>query len=426
MPHRLLFLVTLALAGCASATDAYTDGMDYEVAGDYVSAADAYITALERDPTIRNVPGRLRVAGREAIRLELSSVSPSDVPGTAEAYLRADALVQRAGAVGVALDRPAAFETDRDAALAAAVDHYLESARAQQEAGLYETALTDVAEARRFRPSAARLARLNALTADVYGQWAEEDFAAGRYHAALGRVDAALATPGAQPDALADLRAQILDAGLVVAAVLPAEGDDEVADAFLRDLTDVLVEDHLEAPGPFVLLVDPADVRRWDRRQRRRRSGPALTDSPRRIAEASDDLGADYGVALLVRAIDEEERVGEAEPVRARLRQGGGAASYSRRDVDLTLSTSADVVIVDARTGRTVCDETVRQRAEGRYRRATTEGDWRDLDLSRAERALFSEDPGAATAAETSALLRDRLAGALAEPIAACLDRQVE
>ncbi len=425
-----LLLIALVLVGCASAHDAYTDGMDLEVAGDYAAATDAYITALQRDPAIRNVPGRLAVAGRRAVGAALDEARQFEALGSfgsaAEAYLRADGLIERAAGVGVALERPSTFAEDRDATLAAAVDEAIEAAASHHEAGRFESALAAVREAQRFRPSPARQTELSALTTDVYGDWAESDLDAGRYHAALAHTDAARAgATGPRLDRLDDLRERVLDAGSVVAAVLPAEGADDVAEGFLRDVTDILLDDGLVPPPPFVLLVDPVEVRRWNRQQRGRRPRPDLVDSPRRIADAAADLGADFGVALFVRSIDEQEHVGEARTERARLRNGDGRVSYTRRDVDLTLSASADLVVV-TRAGQTVCDETVRQRAEGRYGRATYDGDWRTLDLSRAERAMFGDHPGAGAAEEAMDQLRDELVDALAGDIASCLDRQVD
>ena len=202
-----------------------------------------------------------------------------------------------------------------------------------------------------------------------------------------------------------------------MAAVLPAEGDDDVSEGFLRDLTDVLAEDHLVGADPFVVLVDPADVRRWARGRRR---GPDLSDSPRRLADAAADLGADLGVVAAVDRITEREVAGDARTERTRVRATNAAVSYTVRRVDLMLAAEADVVVVDA-TGRTVCDAAIRAEGRASYDRASYAGDWRDLDLSRSARAAFADDGAERAYEEALDDLRDRLAAALACRAGRCL-----
>ena len=97
MPRLLALSLLVTLAwGCASAEDAYVDGMEHETAGDYAAAADAYATALERDRGLPNVAGRLAVAGREAVRRWIAQASGAGPEPAAEAYLAAQALVDRA------------------------------------------------------------------------------------------------------------------------------------------------------------------------------------------------------------------------------------------------------------------------------------------------------------------------------------------
>ena len=412
-------LLLLAAAGCATAEGAYTDGMARETAGDYATAAHDYATALERDPSIRNVPGRLAVAGRQAVRGHLTAAGASEPDAAALHYLAADALIGRAARLGVHLERPATFERDRDAALDGAVAFLTDEAEAARAAGDWAGAINRLQRTATLRPSAGRQRDVDALALAVYADWAEADLVAGAYRAGLAHAEAALAlAPG--DDALLDLRDAVLDAGTVVAAVLPAEGDG-VPRAFLRDLTDVLVDESLAAPPPFVALVDPADVRRWARRERR----GDLADQPRRLADAARDLGADLGVVVAVAPVREQELAGDVRTETARVSGRSERASYSVRQLTLTVSAQADLVAAEAGTGRVVCERTVAERAVERYDVATAERDWRDLDLSRAERAAFASD--AADRAYQRALdaLRDRLAAALAGEVAGCVQAQV-
>ncbi len=421
--HRLRLLAVSLLVplawGCASAEDAYVDGMEYETAGDYAAAADAYATALERDRSLPNVAGRLRVAGREAVRRWVAEAGAAGPERAADAYLTAQALVDRAAAVGVDLERPATFGADREAAVFAALEAVYADAEAAYGAGDYDRALDRTRRARRYAPDADWTAALDALAVDAHTAWAEADLDAGRFRSALGRIESAAAL-GPAPDRLAALdalRAATLDLGAVVAAVLPAEGDDDVPEVFLRDLTDVLAEDHLAGADPFVVLIDPADVRRWARDRRR---GPDLSDSPRRLADAAADLGADLGAIAVVDRITEREASEEPRTERARVRATGAQATYSVREIDLTLAAEADVVVVDA-GGRTVCDASVRAEGRASYDRASYPGDWRELDLPRSARAAFSDDGADRAYAEALDALRDRLAAALAARAGRCL-----
>ena len=426
--RRLSVVLLLALLawGCASAKDAYVDGMEHETAGDYAAAADAYAKALERDRALPNVAGRLAVAGREAVRQWLAEAAAAGPEAAGRAYLRAQALVDRAAAVGVDLARPATFEADREAAVAAAITALYDDAETAYDAGDYAGALDRVGRARAFRPDADWGRALDALAVDAHTAWAEADLAAGRFRSALARAGSGLALgPDADRASLLDgLRAAILDAGAVVAAVLPVEGEDDVTEVFLRDVTDVLVEDHLVVADPFLALVDPADVRRWVRDHGRRR-GPDLSDSPRRLADAAADLGADVGVVAVLDRIDEREVAGDATTERARVRATDAEVTYSLRQIDLTLTAEADVVVVDAATGQTVCDVAVTERAQASYDRAAYGGDWRDLDLSRSRRAAFAADGGDRAREEALDALRDRLAATLSERAARCLQSRV-
>ena len=423
MPARLsaLLLASILAVGCATAKGAYADGMKRETAGDYAGAAHEYATALERDPSIRNVPGRLAVAGREAVRQHVARAGASAPDVAGRHYLDADALLRRAERLGVRLERPATFDRDRDAAFDAAVAFLLDDAHAARAAGDYPAALDRLRRTAPFRPDAGRQRDADALALAVYADWAEDDLAAGRYRAGLDHVEAALDLAPGDVDLL-DLRDAVLDAGTVVAAVLPAEGAEDVPRAFLRDLTDVLVDEHLALPPPFVALVDPADVRRWDRRER---PGSGLADRPRQLADAARDLGADLGVVVALAPLREQTVVGDVRTETAAVRGRPGRAPYSVRQVTLTVSAQADVVAAEAGSRRRVCDRAVAEQAAERYDLATTSGDWRDLDLSRSERAAFADD--AAERARDRALdaLRDRLAAALAGEIVECLQDQV-
>ncbi|WP_412067045.1 hypothetical protein [Rubrivirga sp. IMCC43871] len=306
MLARLALVVVLSASAlaCASAEEAYSEGMALEQSGDMVAAADAYATALERDRDLPNVAGRLAVAGREAIRQHLAAAEGLDAEGAALAYREADALVDRAAALGVPLDRPASFAADRDARYDAAVRSLTEAAR---RASPPSDAVALTNRARAFSMTDAQAEALDRVARDAYAAWVEADLSAGRYRSALTHADDGLAL-GASAR-LADLRASVLTLGALRAAVFPAEGDD---DLFARDVSDVLYDEALVSNDPFVLFADPAAVRSWARRSR----GLDLSDSPRRLAEAAHDLDADFGVVVAIRPLATRETRGEARRAR--------------------------------------------------------------------------------------------------------------
>ncbi|MEM6289348.1 MAG: hypothetical protein AAF845_19580 [Bacteroidota bacterium] len=445
MTSRYAFSLALTLlvvaGGCASAEDAYRDGIEQETAGDYAAAADAYIRALERDPEIDNVAGRLEVAGREAVREHVDAAALAGPEAAADHYLAADGLVRRAAAVGVDLDRPATFDADRDGALDAATVDLIARADLRLGAADFPAVLPLLDRARRYRPTPEQVGQLDGLARTAFLGWAEMDLASGRYRAALGRTESALALGADLPEAdrLRDLQLSILSAGTVVAAVFPTEAVyDDLPGGFLRDLDDVLADDIAIAPSPFLALIDPADVRRYLRTDRYRgrddgrrgpvgdgRRGTSRTAHPRLVADLARDLDADFGVAVEVGPLVETETEGDPRTENARFRRGGGGTTYERRRVRLRADLTAAFVVVDAASGRIVCDEEVDERMTDTFDRATYSGDWRDLDLSRSERAMFLPEAGEQAADRALVRLRDATSAALAARLARCLDRQV-
>ena len=420
MLRLLLALLVLTAAGCSgSAEGAYTDGMNLETAGDYAGAADAYVLALERDRTLPNVAGRLAVAGREAIARHVATANTPDLEAAATAYLEADDLVTRAANVGVDLERPETFDRDRDDALEAAVGRAHDRARAALEAGDYAAAVEATDRARSFRPTASEAGSPDRTTADAYTRWTDAELRDGRFRSALSRADAGLAV--LETDDLLDLRLAVLEAGTLVVAVFPAEGNAD--ELFLRDLGDALVEDHLLPPPPFVGVVDPVEVRRWERRERGRRS-PGLADSRRRLGDAARDVEADLGVVAVVSGIDEQTTRGRESPETATLRGSERRVTYQIRRDEIDLEGDLDVVVVDA-DGRLVCEERVRRSVEERVEVARYDGDWEDLDLSRSERRRFAADVRERALEAGMARLRDALSSAAADRVASCVGRQV-
>ena len=418
------------LAGCRTAGGVYTDAMEMETTGRMEDAARAYADALRRDPDIANARGRLVVAGREAVRQRLAAAEASGSrSGAADQMLAAEALVGEAANVGVSLDRPATFDADVRAACAAAVDALLDAGREQTGGGDYAAALGVLDRARTYRPSAERRQDLDEAARTAYGGWATADLASGRFRAALAHADAALAlaAPGsADADALQRTRADVLDAGTLFAAVFPAARPrtprgDALPDGFLRDVTDVLLDDRLAPPPLFVAFADPTETRRALRQRRDDLGGNA-----RLLAELTREVGADVGLVAEVDGFAFTEAETGRRDVTFRLREGGTTVPGVRVTTEMTLRVSAALVGTLADGRRVACDTDANAVVVSeRYDTATTTADRQTLRLSDGERDLFTGDARDRLYVRLVAQLRDRLADDLGRRVAGCLCRQV-
>ncbi|HEX8297909.1 MAG TPA: hypothetical protein VF594_02010 [Rubricoccaceae bacterium] len=475
MTRSLLLLLALAvLPACKSAQGVYTDAMSLETSGDLEAAARAYADALRRDASLPNARGRLGVAGREAVAQRIAQAAAADTrSGAATEWLAAEALVRDAAAVGGSLERPATFEADVAAACAAAVDALAEAGHDRASAGDAEGAVAFYGRARLYRPSAARARDLDVATVDAlldggqarvrtgefsaglalydrarsyhpsaerqqeldasardaYAGWADADLAAGRFRGALAHADAALAlaSPGSTvAQDLAGLRAAVLDAGALVVAVFPADtprtptGDAFPRD-FLRDVSDVLLDDRLAPPVPFLFLVDPAEARSALRQARGDLSG-----NPRLLADLTRSLDADVGVYAEIDGFAFTEAETARRDVTFARRDGAAAVAGVRTTTEMTLRARAAVVATDASGRRIACDgDAPTVTVSERYDAATAAADPDALRLSDSDRALFGADPRDRTYGRLVTELRDRLADRLAERIGACLAGQV-
>ena len=425
-----LVLLVLTLAGCRTAKGVYTDAMALETEGRPEAAAAAYADALRRDASLPNARGRLAVAGRTAVAARLSAAAGAPTrAAAADEWLAADALVATAAGVGVSLDRPATFSADVAAACAAAVDALLETGSDRAGAGGFADALALYDRARRYRPSSARRTDLDAAARDAYTGWAEADLAAGRFRAAAGHADEGLALAAPRSDAaarLAGLRDDAVAAGTVVAAVFPAVAPrtprgDALPRDFLRDVSDVLVDDRLVPPPMFVAIVDPAEARRALRQARGDLSGNA-----RLLADLTRDLGADVGLVAEVDGFSFAEAETGRRDVTFRLRGGDARAPGVRITTEMTLRVRADLVAVHADGRRLACGPDAPAVAvSARYDTATTAADVQTLRLSDDERDLFGAGARDRAYARLVTQLRDRVADGLGQRVGECVSRLV-
>jgi hypothetical protein len=425
-----LLLLALAAPGCGSAEGAFRTGMDLEREGRFEEAALAYVKALRRDPELEAVRGRLAIAGRTAVQEHLTraGASPS-ATDAADAYLAADRLIRTVRDVGVELDRPETFIRDMAGVLDDAVRILFDEGLAATEAADYATAIQRFERASGYFPSAQRRTEIADAALFAYIAWAEADLAAGRYRNAIERTDAALAiAPEGSPDfdAIQNLRTDIFDAGTLVAAVFPAEsprrGDDLPA-GLLREIDDVLSDDHFRVPPPFLAFVDPSDVRRL---LRDNRNVDGRMDNLRLTGSLTRDLQADLGVAVEIGDFVETDTEVRRRDQSVRLADRSGSATFQRVTREIEVRAVAAFRTVDGSGRRVACsDEDLTRRLSERYDVGVYDGDWRALDLSRAQREMFSDRPEEDAAERAISRLRDDLAEVLASRVAACLADQV-
>ena len=405
--------------------------MELERSGDAAGAARAYTRSLSRDRSLPNVRGRLEVAGGEAVARDLAAARQVGPAQAAEHYLAAENLIRAAQGVGVELARPASFASDLSAALDRAVEGALAAARSALDAGTYDRAIQFLDTGRRYRPSAEQAAAFDATESDAYVGWAESDLAAGRYRAALGHTDAALGlgaiglATSVTAEGLDALRAEILDAGALRVAVFPAESADRLPRGFLRDLSDVLLDDAFASPRPLLKTAYPADVRRL---LREGGGTDGRFENPRLLSSLSRDLDADLGVAVDVISLDLSTEERRRQTIAARWRgdgERGGPPSWDRVDLRLTAEAVVAYAVVDAHSRRVVCTREVTERVRGDYRIAESDHDASDLRLGSDDRPLFDADHEADEQDRILLDLHHALAEAVASRVSACALQRV-
>lgn len=432
-----LALLLATLGACASAEGAFEDALEAEASGDLPTAFDRYYTALRRDDEYPGARERLEEVGRQIVERSLEEAALAEPVRAADLYLRVEQHVGRAAEVGVRLAVPAGFDADRDAAFAAAVSTLLGAAATARDRGAFSDALDYLRDADAYRPSAEERAALDDEAHQTYWLWAEDDLAAGRFRRAYSSTEAALGllSPGSEAAlAMLDLQREIVDRGSIRVAFFPLNsGSDSDGDrgpvgrprtrppaTFVADLDDVLNDDHWTQPPLFVLSADPADVRRLVRYER---DADDLLNNRTLLAVFSRDLGSDLGAAFEAVGWTETEEERSRETRTADTRNGG-TGTYERIRLRVTRGATVEYAVVDAHSRAVVC--------QGDVSRDVTDtitvheaANWRDLQVSRDDRRLFTEDYREEEEASLHARLLEQLAGAVAERVYRCATQRV-
>ncbi len=418
----------LLCAGCVSTQKRFDKAQDLESQGRYAEAAAYYVKVLEKEPDWPEARERLREAGARAVEAYLDVADAAKAEDRFDDALRTldrlDALRDDADGVGVTLAVPDGYAAYRQDIKRSAVEALLRRGEQAEQRGDWSKAL-DAFERARHYADAEQRADLTRRQAGVHVRWGEQEADRERYRAAFGHAQQALDL--LRPDHPMAERARALqqaalEAGTRFVAFLPFWRTDAVAReapaTAVQDLNDVLLYDHWSAPVPFVAAADAVALRRELRRLRYDRT----VISRNQAAEIGRAAEADFVVAGEWTAFERREKNVKEKTRKARLK-GRAATVGGRKDTtyveqSLRLELRAEVAyrIIDPHTRRVVEQGSVSARADGNLRRGVFAGDYRDLDLSGAERSLFEDEERLATEELVNKLVDD-LAARLAERV---------
>jgi hypothetical protein len=398
-----LLLLTTAL-GCTSTRERFERAVDLEEEGRWAEASRHYIQVLEDEPNWEGARDRLRTAGANAVDAYLAAAKAAEQAEDFEAAVEhldaLDDLRDDAADVGVTLAVPDNYAATRSRLMDEALAAVLRRGERAEQDGDWREALDAYERAERYARTPEMDMQLAEMQARVHLKWAEDEADRGYFRAAYERAGSTLALLG--PDhplsrRARTLQADALDIGTQFAALLPLGQTQSVARAapalLLRDLNDVLTFDFWTAPPPFVAPVDPVRLRRALRHLDLDRSALSRRDA----AEVGRFVEADLVVTGEITDYEEEERNIRNREREATLRgrassvDGPATTTYLEQTVTLDVEATLDYRIIDPRSRRVLDQGTVRASTSERIERGVYDGDYRDLDLSGAERELFEE-----------------------------------
>ena len=438
------FLVILAflVAGCASATKRYEQGMELEMQGDYHAASARYVQALQKDPSLQEARSRLRQVGQRAVTEHLQDARSWQTRGAhvqaASEFRGLDGLVAQARSVGVRVELPADYHERRRESFDLAIESLLEQSALDASRGLWAEGMNAARHARtQYEPSTAQIDRAVAHESMNLLGWSEQELASGRLRAAYDRA-AQVQELGAPIDdhrAAARIMGEALDRGQVELMILPlvvAPDDDRVRtrgnrearlerEARLRELeTQVnaaLASGPFLTPSPFVQLSDPIAVREVVR-QAGVLEGGVRSSALGLLLRLVD---GDYGAWLELASVETTEFEVKQTPRDVRTLDGE-PASIVIEEGQRRATAEARVLVVDT-YGNEIASVKVIGLATVAFRRGVYDGDPRELNLGRRDVDAF--DVHAQDAAEQalhralSADLANRLAAAVFDPVLA-------
>jgi len=417
------FLLFLCLWNCVSVEKQFEKGLIMEQEGRYEDAARFYIKVLRREPTWEEARERLKDVGARSVDILLEQAYAHESAGAyeqaAQLIFRVDDLTLSARSVGVILSLPRDYEEFRQKIIDNAVESVFQLAFQAEKAGNWPQAIREFDHLKRNYPlSPPQLQRVNQAAARVFTQWAEQDFARGRFMAAFDHTQRVIDLFGPEsPDSQKALKIQkaALNAGTLSVAVLPFDSyekeENEVPAEIEQELYDILIYEYLSNPVPFVAVVDAGRVHREVRRFHMKEK--LLT--PGTASRIGISLGTDFVVIGRIDSFSRREEILDKTTHRVPLRKNPASTThYMEQRYWLILTASVEIHLISSRRERVMDRETITYEAKDKFRRGIYDGDPTQLDLSLSEQKLFDKEELYRAEQE----LVDRLLEELAEHIA--------
>lgn len=424
----VLPLLLLTLASCKSADELYAEGEQLEQQGRYEEAVRFYADALAKKPSLRKAQGRLLEAGRTVVGNYVADLNRAESEGAwleaGDLHLDIDRVVAMAARVRVSLPVPEGYTSRRRANFDAAITTLLDEGGLRVNNGGFERGLAAFDQARRYEPRLSQRIALDQAELGAYASWADAELAAGRFRAAYGHAEEALARAAPNTRAaelLIELQREAVLLGGVRTAPAPlARANRRIPDTLVEATNDALVLDQWPQAPPFVRVLEPTIVRRalrdlsLDRR--------ALTD--RQAARVGEMLGVEAIVSGEVHEYGRSATVTDRERLRLTTRGGDRIAGY-RVEETVRLTAGATFEVVDVASRQGFCQRDVKREVELFVVRGEYGGSARALILDNDLRALF--DTAALAEQEEEALLdlSEALAAAVSERVFECVIAQV-
>ncbi len=390
--------LVLVLAACASAEKRMNQGLALEQRGRPADAAERYIDALQKDPSLGSARARLQGTGDRAVQEAISESAALAATGraaeAANTLLRLVALGRDAAAVGVRLALPADYAQRRRATFDRAIDDAIAHAERVEGSGSFDGAVSRLERAAsRWEPGPAQRAGLDRARFGAQLGWAEAGMRAGQYRAAHERARAAAALFGREsPEARRALALQdeALRRGTLRVAILPVGSEpgarDKLPDDLVPALNDALELNHWSRAPLFVQVLDPRTVRGAARRHGYARQAASLRDAV--------ELGRALGAELVVRPAIDSVAVTESGVREARrpARTAAGAdTAYTMREGRRAMRVRVTYTVVRVNDYRESAEERVWASGDADFRDAVYRGNPRELTLTSRERDLFDE-----------------------------------
>jgi len=390
----------IVLAGCVSVEKRYKKGQELEAKGRLEEAAQRYITVLTKDPNMEDARQSLADVGSRMVDEYLARARADESDGLYDnavaAIIRIDSLRGRAGQVGVPLSVPDDYaDFRRDTVDAAAVSLFRQG-EDLEDAGNWAEALRTYERMIPYPLASDQRIRVDESRARALIEWAEQDMARGYFRAAYGHAQNALEIYGPESEAGAEgrtIQKAALDAGTMTVAVLPFWARPRTGDRPPRgmesSLYDTLLYEYMAAPVLFVGPIDRGEIHR-EMTRLRVRSGAIPVRTAETVGLA---LNADFVVIGWIESYVQEDGVPQETARQATLRRDKSkTVAYTEKRYTVKLTGEVMYRVIEAASRRIVEEETVVASVSAPFRRATYDGNYTALDLSRDERQLFDRE----------------------------------